>query len=384
MECPPTLAQAKGSPYQLENSTHLVSESSRLVPNLATDDISISKNRGSECSSRPSSSVHGIVPYEGKGTLKAVNKDAFIVYDEGKTVGIYISREPSPQEGGKYQMRRQGRQMSTPSASIGPQEALSLDAKTRISDIVAQDALDRFQKSAIMWTGGKDSMLALWFVQKTYKARGGSCPPLLFIDHGMHFEETWHLLDEVSKAWKLKTIVARNEDVLSHVTEPGCRIRIRQLSEKNQTEAGRTAYRKSSFPYALGNLVANHLLKTVPMNEAIQEHQLDAVVTGIRWDENEARSKERFISPRFDPPHARIHPILHFTEREVWMETLRQSLPIHPLYEQGFRSIDGRHDSHKVSDVPAWQQDLEGTFERAGRAQDKEEIMERLRELGYM
>jgi len=34
--------------------------------------------------------------------------------------------------------------------------------------------------------------------------------------------------------------------------------------------------------------------------------------------------------------------------------------------------------------VPAYEQDLENTEERAGRRQDKEKMMERLRQLGYM
>jgi len=38
----------------------------------------------------------------------------------------------------------------------------------------------------------------------------------------------------------------------------------------------------------------------------------------------------------------------------------------------------------KAADEPAWLQDLENTTERAGRAQDKEALMERLRDLGYM
>jgi len=37
-----------------------------------------------------------------------------------------------------------------------------------------------------------------------------------------------------------------------------------------------------------------------------------------------------------------------------------------------------------MSDIPAWEQDLENTVERAGRRQDKEEAMDRLRKLGYM
>jgi phosphoadenosine phosphosulfate reductase len=38
----------------------------------------------------------------------------------------------------------------------------------------------------------------------------------------------------------------------------------------------------------------------------------------------------------------------------------------------------------KMSDLPAWEQDLENTTERAGRGQEKEQIMKQLRNLGYM
>ena len=62
----------------------------------------------------------------------------------------------------------------------------------------------------------------------------------------------------------------------------------------------------------------------------------------------------------------------------------QNKLPIHPLYYQGYRSIDGKYDSKKIDDKPAWEQDLEKTEERAGRAQDKEQMMERLRKFGYM
>ena len=279
--------------------------------------------------------------------------------------------------------RRDNRSMSTSTDPV-IREGLSLDAKIRISHVVTDEALTRFQAPVIMWTGGKDSMLVLSFFREAAERLSVSCPPVLFIDHGMHFDETWHFLDKVSQEWNLQKIVAKNDDVLSHAQESGSSIRIGVLSEVNKSEARRAGQRKGAFPYDLGSLVANHLLKTVPMNEAIRDRRFDAVATGIRWDESEFRSRERFISPRADPPHARIHPILHFSEREVWMETLRGGLPVHPLYEKGFRSIDGKDDSKPVDDVPAWEQDLEGTVERAGRAQDKELVMKRLRDLGYM
>ncbi len=269
-------------------------------------------------------------------------------------------------------------------ANSVPPEGLSFQTKVRIAGLVIEDALAQFRRPVVMWTGGKDSMLALWYVRKVCEEQRTSLPPVLFLDHGMHFDETWDLLERVSGEWRLEKIVVRNEDVLSHAIEPGALVKISQLSPANRREARRTGYKKGSFPHSLGDLVANHLLKTVPMNDAIREHGFDGVVTGIRWDEGQARSRERFISPREDPPHARVHPILHFSERDVWMDTLKNGIPLHPLYEKGWRSIDGKYDSKKVADAPAWEQDLESTEERAGRAQDKELLMDRLRKLGYM
>jgi phosphoadenosine phosphosulfate reductase len=55
-----------------------------------------------------------------------------------------------------------------------------------------------------------------------------------------------------------------------------------------------------------------------------------------------------------------------------------------PCYEKAYRSLGAKTTSLKTSDVPAWKQDLKKTEERAGRRQDEEKTMERLRQLGYM
>jgi len=109
-----------------------------------------------------------------------------------------------------------------------------------------------------------------------------------------------------------------------------------------------------------------------------------AVITGIRWDEQHARENESFFSPRQEPDHVRIHPILHFTERDIWDSTFKFKIPFNKLYKKGYRSLGAKGTTHKVSDKPAWEQDLEKTTEREGRRQDKEGIMKRLRDLGYM
>jgi len=59
-------------------------------------------------------------------------------------------------------------------------------------------------------------------------------------------------------------------------------------------------------------------------------------------------------------------------------------VPYCSLYEQGFRSLGARVTTRKTGDVPAWKQDLTTNPERVGRRQDKEGLMGKLRELGYM
>ncbi|MBU4129125.1 phosphoadenosine phosphosulfate reductase family protein, partial [bacterium] len=85
-----------------------------------------------------------------------------------------------------------------------------------------------------------------------------------------------------------------------------------------------------------------------------------------------------------NPDHTRIHPILHFKERDIWDTIHKNNIPFCSLYYIGYRSLGAKGSTFKNSDIPAWEQDLENTSERAGRSQGKEEIMEQLRSLGYM
>ncbi len=259
---------------------------------------------------------------------------------------------------------------------------LSLNAKIGIAKIVINDALDRFKRPFVVWSAGKDSMVVLHLVREVVKERNMEMPPALFIDHGQHYDETLEMLEKVSKDWNFKVIFARNDDVLSKVKDG--KIYIKDLSDENKKEAEKIGFEGEYLEYSLDSDIGNHLLKTVAMNDAIRKYRIDALFTGIRWDENPARSWEVFISPREDPPHLRVHPILPFTERNVWEYTFKFNLPIHPLYKKGYRSIDGKFDSKPVDTRPAWEQDLEHTKERAGRSQDKEGMMEKLRKLGYM
>ena len=80
----------------------------------------------------------------------------------------------------------------------------------------------------------------------------------------------------------------------------------------------------------------------------------------------------------------RIHPILHFTEQDIWDTIFGLDIPFNSLYRLGYRSLGTRSGTYRESDIPAWRQDLSVSTERGGRSEEKERIMEQLRALGYM
>jgi phosphoadenosine phosphosulfate reductase len=303
-----------------------------------------------------------------------------------------------------------------------PADYGSLDAKIEKAIDVTRQGLSEYENPAVMWTGGKDSTLTLYFINEVAEEFGFEKPTAVFIDHFQHFDEIHDFVDHWATEWDIDVEYARNEDVGEYVDEnglePGDDIPVNELGDHNQHHVREILeYEEDTFPFLLDTYVGNHLLKTVALNDALEEHDIDGVISGVRWDEQEARADETFFSPRHDPdiypPHDRIQPILQFAERDVWdafwhyvvpdtvdaypdegyvpesSEDLPEGvdwedIPISPKYVAGYRSLGSEISTDKTTDEPAWLQNLEETTERAGRAQDKEDLMERLRDLGYM
>ncbi len=261
---------------------------------------------------------------------------------------------------------------------------LTIDEKIEKSKEVIQEALDRFDGLVIAFTGGKDSTLLLWLFKQVCDEEGMEIPECMFIDEGHVFDEVLEFVDEVKEKWGLTVHHVQNKDVIKNIEKVGDVVRVRDLSHRNRTELLKLDFKDDEFPFEPESYVGNHLMKTVAMNMFVEDNDVPAVATGIRWDEQDARKDEVFFSPRYDPDHVRVQPLLHFTERDVWDATRKYDIPTNKLYTQGYRSLGAKGTTTKTTDQPAWEQDLENTTERAGRQQDKEGIMKRLRDLGYM
>ena len=303
-----------------------------------------------------------------------------------------------------------------------PETYPSLPSKIEKAVEVTRQGFEQYENPAVMWTGGKDSTLTLYFINEVVEEFGFDKPTAVFIDHFQHFDEITGFVERWADEWDIDVVYARNDDIGSYVEkqglEPGDEIPVDALDERNRDHVRNILeYEEDTFPFLLDTYVGNHLLKTVALNEALEAYDIDGVISGVRWDEQEARADETFFSPRHDPdiypPHDRIQPILQFAERDVWQAFWQyvvpeevpefpddgyvpqssddlpegvnwEDIPISPKYVAGFRSLGSEVSTEKTTDEPAWLQNLEDTTERAGRAQDKEDLMERLRDLGYM
>ncbi|MCG3177724.1 MAG: Phosphoadenosine phosphosulfate reductase [Phycisphaerae bacterium] len=269
-------------------------------------------------------------------------------------------------------------------------ESAPLNVKLDKCREVIAEAFDRYplDRLAIAWTGGKDSTLVLWMAMEVCRKRGHKLPACFCIDEGDVFDEIRAFLAKHTADWGLDFHMIHNHDVSSKAEALGAPIRVAELNERNRKEVARLGYAEEEFFYEPESLVGNHLMKTATLNMFLDERKVAAFFEGIRWDEQGARSEEKFFSPRAasetSPAHMRVSPILHLKEREVWEAMFKLGVPYCELYKQGYRSLGARVTTRKTGDAPAWEQDLESAPERVGRRQDKEGMMGKLRELGYM
>ena len=266
-----------------------------------------------------------------------------------------------------------------------------LNRKIAQSKEVFKQAFERFEpeETRLIWSGGKDSTLTLWICRQFCQDEGLTLPRAFTIDEGDAFEEIDDFLKRYSREWQVGLDWGRNEDVLKAAGHKlDAEVRVSDLNERNREEIKRIGFELERFPFEAESYVGNHLMKTVVFNTYVEDSGVKAVFQGLRWDEQPARKNDPYVeevaAAHLVPAHTRYRPILHFTERDIWDTTLHFKIPFCPLYREGYRSLGAKTTSMKMADIPAWGQDLENTVERAGRRQDKEKTMDRLRKLGYM
>lgn len=267
-----------------------------------------------------------------------------------------------------------------------------LETYVKVSQNIVREAYRQFNPKdmRLVWSGNKDSTLTLWIWKETCNKYDFKMPKAVTLHEGDDFPEVKDFLEEMRKEWNVDLDVSSNEDVLKAADyQLNADVNVKDLNERNRKELERIGFGNlEKFPFEPESFIGNHLMKAVALNTYLEDKGIKVIVQGLRWDEHPVRIDDSYFEEveeaDLQPAQIRIRPILHISERSLWDIYNHYQLPFVSLYAQGYRSLGVKSTTVKNSDIPAWEQDLENTEERAGRRQDKEKAMARLRQLGYM
>lgn len=191
---------------------------------------------------------------------------------------------------------------------------------------VIREVISQFEKPALLFSGGKDSIVLAHLSKKAfYPSR---IPfPLIHIDTGHNFPETIIFRDSLVEELGVKLVVGSVQESINKG----------RVREETGVNASRNA------------------LQTVTLLDTLEDLKIDAAMGGARRDEEKARAKERFFSHRdefgqWDPKnqrpelwnlfngkkhngeHFRIFPISNWTEMDVWQYIQQENIALPSLY----------------------------------------------------
>jgi sulfate adenylyltransferase subunit 2 len=290
-----------------------------------------------------------------------------------------------------------------------------LDQLEHRSVHILREAYAAFRTLGMLWSIGKDSTVLLWLTRKAFF---GHVPfTLIQIDTSFKIPEMIQYRDRLVAEWGLNLIYGENAAALAeNRTFPGGGVDRVTCCSLLKTEALRRTLSGEWPRYRFNH--ATGAYERDPSSEPFT-----GVIVGARADEEGSRSKERYFSPRNgenawdvgdQPPefwsqyktdfapgtHVRVHPLLDWTELNIWEYIERENIPVVDLYfDRGngtrYRSLGCAPCTQPVASTAASVREivdelrsgqLANIAERSGRAQDAADGggLETLRRDGYM
>ena len=198
---------------------------------------------------------------------------------------------------------------------------------------ILREVAGQFEKTALLFSGGKDSIVLVHLALKAF--RPCKFPfPLVHIDTGHNFPEALEFRDNLVKKLGEKLIVRKVEDT---------------IKSKGLTEPK-------------GKFASRNALQSYTLLDTIEEFEFDACIGGARRDEEKARAKERIFSVRddfggWDPKlqrpelwhtyngkihkgeNVRVFPISNWTELDVWNYIRREKIELPSVYFSHEREV---------------------------------------------
>jgi phosphoadenosine phosphosulfate reductase len=148
--------------------------------------------------------------------------------------------------------------------------------------------------------------------------------PVILIDTGYLFPETYRFADELHDRLKLNLQVFR-----PLVSRAWMEARHGRLWEQG----------------LVGIEQYNNLRKVEPMKRALDELEVKTWFTGLRRSQSSSRTNTPVLQLRGE--RLKVNPIADWTDRDVWVYLKKHDLPYHPLWEQGYVSIGDFHTTSR-------------------------------------
>ena len=197
----------------------------------------------------------------------------------------------------------------------------------RLEEASAQErirwAVDEFGDQLIMSTSfGAQSAVMLHMISTMAPQ-----VPIILVDTGYLFPETYHFIESLKESLNL------NLHVYQALMSPA---RQEALYGK-RWEQGAEALAK----YNLMN-------KVEPMNRALVDFNAKGWLAGLRREQSSTRKHLDVVMKQGNI--SKVHPIIDWTDREIYQYLSNNNLPYHPLWEQGYVSIGDTHSTSRLLD----------------------------------
>ena len=150
--------------------------------------------------------------------------------------------------------------------------------------------------------------------------------PILFIDTGYLFPETYRFAAELGQRLSLNLKTFRSQ----------------------QSAAQQEALYGKLWEQGLDGLKQyNELNKVEPMNRAITELGAQAWISGLRRVQSNSRKRRPAIEKQ--NKIVKLYPIIDWSDKAIYDYLTQHDLPYHPLWDQGYASVGDWHSTSKLS-----------------------------------
>ena len=198
---------------------------------------------------------------------------------------------------------------------------------------IIREVAASFDKPVMLYSIGKDSSVMLRLAQKAFHP--APIPfPLMHVDTTFKFREMIEFRGRMTREIGFELLVWTNPDGIE----------------------------RGMNPFEFGSEEHTRVMKTEALKQALDHYGFDAAYGGARRDEEKSRAKERIYSFRdrfhqWDPKNQRpelwnlynnrvhkgesirVFPLSNWTELDIWLYIMQESIPIVPLYFAAERPV---------------------------------------------